>query len=165
MGALMLPAAEWQAADWQRLWLSIWAKKRPWRSLAIVPAGPGSPPETIVQIAVAMANAGNLYVKTPIHVADASGIVHPTQVVSFSDQLSRHLAEPALVLVALPAISESATALRLAKSADCALLCVLRGEMGRRDAKKTVAQIGQAHFLGSALFDVGTSSGRSDVAD
>jgi hypothetical protein len=152
MGALMLPAVEWQAADWQRLWLSIWAKKRPWRSLAIVPAGPGASSATIMQIAVSMANAGNLYVKKPIHVADAAGILQTRQVAPFSAQLARYVDEPALVLLALPPLEESATALPLARAADCALLCIVQGAMVSSTAKKTVGQIGKAHFIGSALF-------------
>ena len=159
MGALMLPAAEWQAADWQRLWLSIWGTKRPWRSLALVPAGPGTSPDVMTQLAVSMANAGNVYVKKPIHVADASGILHLKQMTSFSDQLTRYVSEPALVLLALPALKESATSLALAKAADCALLCILRGQMGRSDAKKTVAQVGAKHFIGSALFDLASDKG------
>ena len=152
MGALMLPAVEWQAADWQQLWLSIWAKKRPWRSLAIVPAGPGASSATIMQIAISMANAGNLYVKKPIHVADAAGIVQTRQIAPFSAELARYIDEPALVLLALPPLQESATALTLARAADCALLCVVQGAMVRSAAKKTVGQIGQAHFIGSAMF-------------
>jgi hypothetical protein len=160
MGALMLPAVEWQAADWQRLWLSIWAKKRPWRSLAIVPAGPGTPSTTILQIAVSMANAGNLYVKTPIHVADAAGILRTGQVAPFSAELTRYIDAPALVLLALPPLQESATALALARAADCALLCIVHGVMARRAAKQTVGQIGAAHFIGSALFHVNDSAPR-----
>ena len=152
MGALMLPAADWQAPDWQRLWLSIWSTKRPWRSLALVPAGPGTAPDIITQLAVSMANAGNLYVKKPIHVADASGILHTRQVPSFSAELTRYISAPSLVLLALPSLKESSTSLALAKAADCALLCIMRGQMVRADAKKTVSQIGASHFIGSALF-------------
>jgi len=44
------------------------------------------------------------------------------------------------------------TSVSLAKSADAALLCVVLGEMSTTDAKKTVEQIGAAHFIGSAVF-------------
>ena len=152
MGALMLPAADWQAADWQQLWLSIWSTKRPWRSLALVPAGPGTSPQVITQLAVSMANAGNVYVKKPIHVADGSGILLSQQVPSFSAELTRYVDAPSLVLLALPALKESSTSLALAKAADCALLVIMRGQTGRSDAKKTVSQIGAKHFIGSALF-------------
>jgi hypothetical protein len=154
--ALTLPATDWQAADWQRLWISIWGKKRPWRSLAIVPAGPGVAPSTITQIGITLANAGSLYVTTPIHVADASGIVHPQQVNPFSNELARYLDTPALVVLVLPALRENPNSLALARAADCALLCIVRGEMANADAKKTVAQIGAPHFIGSAMFCLAT---------
>jgi hypothetical protein len=154
MGALTIPAQSWQAADWQRLWMSIWRKGRPWRSLALVPAGPGVPGKKLMQIAVTLANAGSLYVKRPIHVADATGMVMHQQIESFCDELARYVSDTEHMVVALPALSDNGASLALAKAADCALLCIVRGEMLSADARKTVSQVGARHFLGSALFSL-----------
>jgi hypothetical protein len=144
----------WQAADWQRLWLATRTEnKRRWRSLALVPAGPGASPETLLQIAVTLAHTGMVHVGLPIHVADATRVTLP-ELVPFSEGLAAHMRDTEMMVLALSALSENVTSLALAKAADCALLCVVQGEMSTADARKTVAQIGAAHFIGSAIFRV-----------
>jgi hypothetical protein len=141
----------WQAADWQRLWLSLWTQKRSWRSLALVPAGPGATPQTFLQIAVALARTGTIHTKIPIHVADATQ-VQLGQLEPFSAELTSHIGDEEMMVIALSPLDENVTALPLAKQADCALLCVVLGEMSGADARKTVSQIGASHFIGSAVF-------------
>jgi len=141
----------WQMADWQRLWLSTRTEKRRWRSMALVPAGPGVTPETMLQIAVTLAHTGMVHLGAPIHVADATRITL-SQLVPFSEELAWHMRETEMMLLALSALSENVTSISLAKTADCALLCVVLGQMSTADAKKTVAQVGASHFIGSAVF-------------
>lgn len=141
----------WQAADWQRLWLATWTKKKRWRSLALVPAGPGVPPETVVQIAVALARTGMVHTGAPIHVADATRVTLP-QLEPFSEALATQMRDHDMMVLALSPLSENVTSLSLAKAADCALLCVVLGQMSSAEAKKTVTQIGAPHFIGSAAF-------------
>lgn len=141
----------WQAPDWQRLWLATRTERRPWRSLALVPAGPGASPEMMMQIAVNLAQTGMVHVGSPIHVADATRVTLP-QLVPFSEGIAWHMRESEMMVLALSALSENVTSLPLAKAADAALLCVVMGAMSAADAKKTVTEIGPAHFIGSALF-------------
>ncbi|MFT3925227.1 MAG: hypothetical protein QM778_22005 [Myxococcales bacterium] len=142
----------WQATDWQRLWLATRTEsKRNWRSIALVPAGPGVSPEILVQIAVTLAHTGMVHVGLPIHVADGTRVTLD-QLVPFSEGLAEHMREQEMMVLALSALSENVVSLPLAKAADCALLCVVLGEMSGEDAKKTVAQIGASHFIGSAVF-------------
>ena len=141
----------WREADWQRLWLSIWSKKRQWSSLALIPAGPGTAPEVLVRIAVALARTGTLHVKTPIHVADATRITL-AELEPFSEEVAWYTGNKEMTILALPALNENVTALPLAKGADCSLLCVALGDMKVADAKQTVAQIGVSNFIGSAIF-------------
>lgn len=141
----------WQTPDWQRLWLATRTEKKRWRSLALVPAGPGVTPEILVQIAITLAHTGMVHVGSPIHVADATRLTL-AQLVPFSDGLAWHMRETEMMVLALSAISENVTSLPLAKAADAALLCVVLGEMSNADAKATVAQVGASHFIGSALF-------------
>jgi len=141
----------WRVTDWQRLWLATRNEKRRWRSMALVPAGPGVSPETMMQIAVALAHTGMVHVGMPIHVADATRVTL-ADLVPFSEGLAYHMRETEMMVLALSALTENVTSLPLAKAADCALLCVVPGEMSTADAKKTVAQVGPAHFVGSAVF-------------
>lgn len=141
----------WRQADWQRLWLSLQSQKRSWRSLALVPAGGGVAPGFIQQVAVTLAQTGMAHLGAPIHVADASDI-QLEQLVQFSEEVQRYTESAGQILIALPAMSESVTALPLAHAADCALLCVVLDQMGMADAKQTVSRVGADRFIGSAIF-------------
>lgn len=138
----------WHSADWGQLWQSIWNKKGRWRTLALVPAGPGASDETFLQIAMMLAHTGESYSGAPIRVTNAA----QQQVTLASSGLARYAQETEQTLLALAPLSESGETLRLARAADCALLCIVAGGMSRTDAKKTIAQIGASHFVGSAVF-------------
>ena len=142
----------WQEPDWQRLWLATRTeKKKRWRSLALIPAGPGVSPETMLRIAVTLAHTGMVHVGSPIHVADATRVTL-ADLVPFSEGLAYHMRDSEMMVLALSALTENVTSLSLAKAADCALLCVVLGQMSTGDARKTVAQVGPSHFIGSAVF-------------
>jgi hypothetical protein len=141
----------WQATDWQRLWRSISGTERSWRSLAVVPGSPAASPDTCLQIAVALAQTGTAHLKTAIHVANATQL-EPAQIAQFSGDLRQHMGQTERMVVALSALRVNKSSLPLAKAADCALLCVLLGEMSSPHARSTVAQIGASHFIGSAVF-------------
>jgi hypothetical protein len=141
----------WRAPDWQRLWLASNVAPRPWRTLALLPAGPGADPATMVQIAVTLAHTGMTHLGTPIHVADATRI-SLAQLTQFSEELAQYGREDGIVLVALSALTESVTSLPLAQAADKVLLCVLKGRMAMDEGKKTVERVGKKRFIGSAVF-------------
>jgi hypothetical protein len=142
----------WRNHEWQKLWLAM--QSRPWRSLAILPAGPGAPPEFTVTIATTLARTGMTHLSTPIHVADATRLPL-AHLVAFSEELQRYAKEREIILVALAAASENPITISLAQSTDAALLCVLMEDMSSADAKKTVTRIGAARFVGSAVFHPG----------
>jgi hypothetical protein len=146
-------AEAWNQPDWQQLWLSIWNHQRRWRSLALVPAGAGASSETLLQIASSLAHTGSLHLRAPVHVANATR-VGLSELEPFSAELAKYMRETELMVLALSSLAENVTTLSLAKSADCALLCVVLGQMSNTEAKKTVAQIGAARFIGSAVFRV-----------
>lgn len=104
-----------------------------------------------MQIAFALARTGMVHVGAPIHVADATR-VSLAQLEPFREGLEWHMRDGEIMILALSALSENVTSLPLAKTADKALLCVVLGEMATADAKKTVAQIGAGHFIGSGIF-------------
>jgi len=139
----------WRNEEWQKLWLAMQA--RSWRSLAVVPAGPGAPPDFTVIVANTLARTGMSHLNAPFHVADATRLPL-AHLVSFAEELKNYTKEGEFVLVALAAATVNPITISLAQSADAALLCVLMEEMSSADAKKTVKRIGAARFLGSAVF-------------
>ena len=143
--------APWQDQDWQRLWLATQEQARPWRSLALLPAGPGFSNETMLQIAVSLSRTGMTHLGGAIHVADATR-VRLADLVDFSQEIARCTQHADLVLIALSAPIDNVTSVSIAQAADSALLCVLRGETRTAHTKKTIEEVGSAHFLGSAMF-------------
>jgi len=139
----------WRDPEWQRLWLAIVG--RPWRSLALIPASDGAPLDFTLVVAVTLSRTGMVHLGRPIQVADATQVP--------LDQLSRFLSEVRRcadsgerLLVALPPAGVSPITASIAQSVDSALLCVQLGRMASAQAKRTVKVIGQARFLGSAIF-------------
>jgi hypothetical protein len=145
----------WRRPDWQSLWLA--SQSRPWRSMALVPAGPGASPELLVQVAVTLARTGMVHLGTPIHVADATRITL-AQLASFSEELEHYAQQNAIILIALPALSENVTSFSLAQSADTSLLLVLLQQMEVAEAKKTVERVGAQRFIGSVVLRPGDVS-------
>lgn len=155
------PDEAWRDADWQKLWLLL--KSRSWTSLAILPAGPGAPPDFTLTIAVTLARIGILHLGTPIHVADGTNI-SLGRLEQFLDEVNRLNREGDLVLVALPALNENPTAVALAQKASFSVLCVLLGVMSSSEAKRTIGRVGRASFLGTAVFHPPASSPRAGAA-
>lgn len=147
------PDAEpWRRPDWQSLWLA--SQARPWKSLALIPAGPGAPPEMLVQVAVTLARTGMVHLGAPIHVADATRITL-AQLAAFTAELEHYAQQNAMILIALPAFSENVTSFSLAQSADLSLLLVLLQHMAVAEAKKTVDRVGAQRFIGSVVLRPG----------
>lgn len=152
--ALRIPGAQptvqpWRDPGWQRLWLALLAK--PWSSLALVPAGSGANSDFALNIAVTLARTAIAHLREPIQVADGTQ-VQMTQLSSFSTELNGCKDSGYRVLVALAPVSESPVTVALSQSTDFALLCVLFGKMATAEAKRTIAEIGHGHFIGSAAF-------------
>jgi hypothetical protein len=139
----------WRDPDWQRLWLAM--QVRPWRSLALVPAGKGAPIDFSLRIAVTLARTGMVHLGSPVQVADATRVplAYLTQ---FTEEVRRCTRAGDLILVALASIEENPLTTSIAQASDAALLCVLLEHMPSSHAKKTVAQIGAPRFVGSAIF-------------
>lgn len=138
----------WRDPEWQRLWLSI--QERPWRSLAVVPAGSGGPPDFSVRIAVTLARTGMVHLGSPVQVADATK-VPLAYLASFMEEVRRCVKDGDMILVALAPVQGSPVTISIAQSTDAALLCVLLEHMGSAQAKRTVAEVGHSHFVGSLM--------------
>jgi len=149
--ALVAPArAEpWRDPEWQRLWLAV--ENRPWRSLALIPAGEGAPLEFSLIVAVTLSRTGMVHLGHPVQVADATQ-VPLEQLARFLDEVRRCTSDGERLLVALPPTGTSPITASIAQTIDAALLCVMFERMSTAEAKKTVKIVGQSRFLGSAIF-------------
>lgn len=143
------PDEPWQDSEWQRLWLAV--ESRPWRSLALIPAGSGASLDFSLIVAMTLSRTGMVHLGSPIQVADATQ-VPLNQLTAFSNEVKRCTSTGQRLLVALPPTSGSAITATIAQSLDAAVLCVLATKMSSGDAKRTVKLIGPARFLGSAIF-------------
>lgn len=150
----------WRSVDWHRLWSSLEGADRPWRTLALVPGGPGTSAETCLQIAVALAETGTKLLERPVQVANATNIT-PSQRAQFWDELRDHLGPTGMMIVALSPLNLNPSSLAIAKEADGALLCIVLGKISRPEAKQTLAQVGTQHFLGSAIFHLPEGAGKA----
>jgi hypothetical protein len=139
----------WLRLDWQKFWLTV--RSREWKSLALVPAGVGGPPDFTLSVAVSLARTGMTHLGVPVCVADATRVPlkHMRQ---FVEEVGKSTEAGDLVLIALGAVAESPITVSVAQSSDYALLCVLLEKMVSSDAKKVVSQIGAQKFIGSAIF-------------
>ncbi len=142
-------AGTWRDTEWQRLWLAV--ESRPWRSLALVPAGDGAPPDFTLVIAVTLSRTGMVHLGSPIQVADATQ-VPLNQLTAFLNEMRRCTNNGDRVLVALPAATASPITSAIAQSVDAAVLCILLERMASAQAKRTVKELGASRFLGSAIF-------------
>jgi hypothetical protein len=139
----------WRDPEWQRLWLAV--ESRPWRSLALVPAGDGAPVDFSLIIAVTLSRTGMVHLGRPIQVADATQ-VPLDQLVRFLNEVQRCTNDGERLLVALPPTGSSPITASIAQTVDAAVLCVLLERMSSAQAKRTVKSVGQSRFLGSAIF-------------
>ncbi|MES1174364.1 MAG: hypothetical protein ABUL62_08540 [Myxococcales bacterium] len=147
--------ATWRDPEWQRLWLAVEA--RPWRALALIPAGQGALPNFTLVVAVALSRTGMVHLGSPIQVADATriqlGDLNP-----FIDEVRRCTRNGDRLLVALPPLEGNPITGSIVQAADAAMLCVQLDRMKTSEAQKTVRQVGASRFIGSAIFHAqGTS--------
>lgn len=139
---------DWTDPDWQRLWLTL--DHMPWRTLALVPGGPGAPADFTLTLAVTLSRTGMSHVGAPILVADGTQ-VPLNQLNSFLAEVRTCCDGGERVLIALSSISESPTTTAMAKAADGAVLCVMLGHMRSGETNKTVKTIGMSKFFGSVI--------------
>ncbi|HEX3777848.1 MAG TPA: hypothetical protein VHV51_25445 [Polyangiaceae bacterium] len=141
--------ATWRDPEWQRLWLAI--ESRPWRSLALIPAGEGASQDFSLVVAVALSRTGMVHLGSPIQVADATR-VPLNQLTAFLEEVRRCTNTGERLLVALPPTGKSPITATIAQATDAAVLCVQFECMTSAQAKQTLKVVGQARFLGSAIF-------------
>src|SRR5690349_6454039 len=109
------PGEPWRDPEWQRLWLAV--DQRPWRSLALIPAGEGASLDFSLVVAVTLSRTGMVHLGSPIQVADATR-VPLDQLTRFLAEVRRCTNEGERLLVALPPVKNSPTTTSIAQSVD-----------------------------------------------
>lgn len=133
---------------WQRFWLTL--ESAPWRTLALIPAGVGGPPDLTLSLAVTLSRTGMAHLGGPVLVADGTQ-VPLRQLNSFLADIRECTDAGQRVLLALAPASADATTIAIARTVDRVVLCVLLGNMLSNEAKRTIQLIGPSKFLGSVI--------------
>lgn len=142
------PVQAWTDPEWEHFWLTV--DRLPWRTLALIPAGEGGPPDFTLTLAVNLSRTGMTHVGGPIMVADGTQ-VPLNQLNGFLDDVRACRDGGERVIIALSAAGTNPTTTSLAKAADGVVLCVLLERMRSSDTKKTIKLVGQSKFLGSVI--------------
>jgi hypothetical protein len=126
----------------QELWFVT--LKKPWRTLALVPAQIGL---SIRPLAEALSTIGQLHRGTPLEIISAEGMtVEQLAELTVATQDAPE-GQPGRLIVLEPiTVNPLGTAVALA--ADSALLCVEYGTADLTDARHTLDQIGRDRFIG-----------------
>jgi hypothetical protein len=128
---------------WEQVWFTL--VKQQWTSLAIVPT---HPQKSALGAARALAEVGRPYQVEPVDVLDAEQLV-PGDVPAALGALLAETEARARVLIAVRSPLDHAAAIPLVRAADAAVLLVHLGESELSRARRTIACIGAAHFVGS----------------
>jgi len=152
------PAAEPQLSpvDAQRLWLEV--HRRPWSSLVIVPADPGT---VAAGIATSLAKAGATLGDPELRVLNAEGMGAEAIRTVIADlkligelsggAVSANTGNPWRVVITIDSVETNPLGVMLAQAADAALLCVRKGKTELAAVRKTVELIGRDLFIGSLV--------------
>jgi hypothetical protein len=131
--------------DWQRLWLAT--QRRPWGSLAVIPAGRrGATP----RVARALVGVGSCHLGSRIRLLDATTI-RLSDLGACLRGLTDPRPRPTRVILALGSVLENPPGLAVAQAADAAILCVALGESTLAEAERTIEEVGRARFVGSLI--------------
>jgi hypothetical protein len=141
-------AGPWTRADWHGIWLA--SQSRDWRTLAIVPADDGIPTLPVAELLRAISTKRR---NDQIGVADLRAVqIQHTN--AYLEVVRWHVWHGERVVIALRSCFENPATIPLARSADCAMLCVSVGGTRVSRAAQTIEKIGKERFLGSILVKV-----------
>lgn len=150
--------------DLQELWFAT--RRRPWTSLCVVPAAPGM---SVVPIARALAEVGQLVSRDPVRVIDAEGmdLAQIADIVlemstagssvwtSIPRQGRRDVPSAARdgtpLVLAIDSVVENPLVLPIPLAADVVLLCAELGASDLAAARHTVELIGRDRIVGIVL--------------
>jgi len=139
----------WDDIRLQKLWLA--AERSPWRSLAVLGAGPSVDTFPVAEL---LAQLAWRYRGQPSNVLDLRDL--SMRLIEYEVQEMRaQVASGARLVVALRSIFENPTAAPIAQQADVVILCIKLGQTTLKSARESVAAVGRNRVLGSIVLGPG----------
>jgi hypothetical protein len=130
-------------ALWQQVWFA--ARRRPWSSLALVPAHPGT---SALFIAEALVSVGGLHGERPVKLLDAERARLP-DVGRVLESLDAIVGREEVAVLAVDGPGDQAASIPIARAADAAILVVPLGASRFRDARRAMDLVGRDRFIGA----------------
>ncbi len=143
--------------DWQRVWLR--AQSRDWRILALVPGDDQACTLDVANLIAAFARDHG----EEVVVADLREL-RLKYVDTCLEGMRGAASQSERIIFAMRSPSKNMATIRLARAADCAILCASLGFTSLDSVRDTVEQIGREHFLGSLLVRSSTTSDSRSLA-
>ena len=130
----------------QELWFS--SLRRPWHTLALVPAQHG---RSLLPLAHALAAVGRFHRGAVLRVIAAEGMGLDQIADLTLGSLNSHARNEGGRILVLEPISINPFGTAIAMTSDAAILCVELGVTNLDDARRTLDQIGRERFVGTAI--------------
>jgi hypothetical protein len=135
----------WDDIRLQKLWIAL--QRRPWRSLAVLPA---SEPSETMDVAEVLAQIAWCYQGEPTTVLDLRDV--SIRLAEYQIRESQQQAESGVrILIGLRSIAENPASSLVAREADAALLCVELGTTHLHSALQTIEEVTRERILGTLL--------------
>lgn len=135
------------AAEMERIWFRT--QSREWRTLAIVPTDLDSSKAAIGMAKLLIALGAQHDDK--LNLADFRTIPQ-SRLTSFLELAQWYVNNGERLVYTTHPIDENPTTVRVARTADCVLLCASIGRSSIRSIEDAIEQIGRERFLGSVIF-------------
>jgi hypothetical protein len=143
--------------DWQRVWLRT--QSRDWRTLALVPGDEQTCTLDVANIIAALARDNG----EQVIVADLRDL-RLKYVDTCLEGMRGNPSQSERIIFATRSTSKNLATIRLARAADCAILCASLGSTSLDSVRETIEQIGREHFLGSLLVRTSTMADSRNLA-
>ena len=132
---------------WQQIWFA--ALRRPWSSMALVPAYPGT---STLFIAEALASVGRLHGDRPVKLVDAEKTELP-EVADVGKSLAAIVDRLELAVVVTDCPLSRPASIAIARMADAAVLMVPLGQARFSEARRVMELVGRDRFIGAVTLD------------
>jgi hypothetical protein len=133
---------------WQQIWFA--AMRRPWSSMALVPARPGT---SALFVAEALASVGRLQGDRPVKLLDAEKTELPA-VAEVGKSLAAIVDRLELAVVATDCPLSRPSSIAIARLADAAVLMVPLGEARFSEARRVMDLVGRDRFIGAVTLEL-----------
>jgi hypothetical protein len=148
------PFAAQRWRNFQELWFAT--LRRPWASLAVVPAHAGV---SCLDVAKSLADVARMLRRQSVMLLSGEGLdLAATAKLVYKireQQPQKAMDEPPLIVVALESVISNPTGIAIGLAADAALLCVQMGTTDIASARHTVEMLGRDRFVGAVLVGEG----------